>query len=70
MVGVSGQLKAIYSFQQDYLEVPCVHEVLIISPDKPRGSKRHLTNTGVNIRSIHLVPSMGPIVSVMTSHAQ
>ena len=26
--------------------------LVIISPDKPRGPKRHLTNTGMNIRSI------------------
>ena len=35
--------------------------------------KRRLTNTGVNIRPIrtsHLVPSMSPIVSVVTSHGR
>ena len=37
MVGEDGQQKAGYSFQQDCLEVPCVQEVLVISPDKPGG---------------------------------
>ena len=36
--------------QRDCLEVPCVQEMLVISPDKPGGTKRRLTNTGVNIR--------------------
>ena len=38
--------------QQDCLEVPCVQEVLVISPDKPGWLKRCVTNTGVNIRAI------------------
>ena len=39
-----------------------------IGPDEPRGSKTRLTNTVVNIRSTSdIVPSMGSIVSVMTS---
>ena len=37
---------------------------IVIGPDKPRGPKRRLTNTGVN--TFHLVPSMGLIVSVVT----
>ena len=41
-----------------------------LGSDKPRGPKRRLTNTGVNIRPIpsiyRVVPSMGPIVSVVT----
>ena len=41
-----------YSFQQDCLEVLRVQQVLVIGPDKPRESKRHLTNTGINIRPI------------------
>ena len=40
-------------------------EMLVIGPDKRRGPKRCLTNTGVTIRP---VPPIGPIVSVMTSH--
>ena len=32
--------------QQNCLEVPCVQEVLVISPDKPGWPKRHVTNTG------------------------
>ena len=33
---------------------------------------RHLTNTGgkYQTHTSHLVPSMGPIVSVVTSHGQ
>ena len=50
--GVGGQPEAGYSFQQDCLEVPCVQEVLTISPDKPGGPKRCLTNIGVNIKPI------------------
>ena len=42
---------------------------LVIGPDKPRGSKRRLTNTRVNIRpTSYPVPSMGPIVLVLTLH--
>ena len=41
-----------HSCQQDRLEVPCVREVLVISPDKPGWPKRRVTNTGVNIRPI------------------
>ena len=57
--GVGGQVgggkpEAGYSFQQDCLEVPHVQEVLVISPDKPGGPKRRVTNTGVNIRPIYL----------------
>ena len=40
------QPEAGYSFQQDCLEVPFVQEMLVISPDKPGGPKRHVTNTG------------------------
>ena len=29
-----------------------VEKVLVISPDKPRGPKGHLTNTGIDIRPI------------------
>ena len=41
--------------------------LLVISPDKPRGPKRHVTNAGVNIRPIppiYVVSSicMGSIV--------
>ena len=36
----------------DCLEHLRVQEVLVIGPDKPRGPKRCLTNTGVNIRPI------------------
>ena len=53
--GAGGQPEAGYSFQQDCLEVPCVQEVLVISPDKPGGPKRRLTNTGVNVRPIPLI---------------
>ena len=73
VVGVGGQPEVGYSFQQDCLEVLCVQEVLVISPGKPGGPKRHLTNTGVNIRPIatsHLVPSMGPTVPVLTLHGR
>ena len=39
----------------------------------PRGLKRCLTTTGVNfgpMHAFHVVPFMGPIVSVMTLHGQ
>ena len=42
--GGSGQPEVGYSFQQDYLEVLWVQEVLVISLDKFGGLKRHLTN--------------------------
>ena len=63
VVGTGGQPEMGYSFQQDCLEVPCVQEVLIISPDKPGRPKRHLTNTGVNIRPISLIwfPPWAPL---------
>ena len=67
------QHKHLFVLSPGLLEVPCVQEVLVIGPDKPGGTKRHFTNTGVNIRPMHashLVPSMGPIVSLMTSHGQ
>ena len=43
--GAGGQPEVGYSFQQDCFKVLCVQEVLVISPDKPGGPKRHLTNT-------------------------
>ena len=46
VVVTGGQLEAGYSFKQDCLEVPCVQEVLVISPDKPGGPTRRVTNTG------------------------
>ena len=53
-----------------YLPIGCleqlrVQEVLVIGLDNTGGLKRHLTSTGVNIRSI---PPMGPIVSIVTLH--
>ena len=45
---------------------------LVTAPDKPRGPKKHLTNTGANIRPIptdSLVPSMAPTV-IVTLHGQ
>ena len=37
-----------------------------IGPNMPRGLKRCLTTTGVNFRPMtHVVPFMGPIVSVV-----
>ena len=39
--------------------------------DKPGGPKRCLTNTGeYQTHTSHLVPFMGPIVSVVTSHGR
>ena len=32
--------------------------MLIIGPDKPTGSKSHLTNTGINIKTIYLPSSV------------
>ena len=32
-----------------------VQKVLVIGPDMPRGPKRCLTNTGVNVRPIPLI---------------
>ena len=52
MVGAGGEPETCYNFQQDFLEVLCVQEVLVISPDKPGGSTRRVTNTGVNIKPI------------------
>ena len=46
VVGTGGQPEVGYSFQQDILEVPCVKEVLVISPDKPGGPKRRVTTQG------------------------
>ena len=50
------------------------YEILVIDLEKPGEHKRCLANTGVNkirpIHTSHLVPSMGPIVSVVTSHGQ
>ena len=31
VMGAGGQPEVVYSFQQSCLEVPCVHEVLVIS---------------------------------------
>ena len=48
-----------------------IRSAIVMDPDKPRGPKRHLTNTGVNIRPMHtshLVHSTGPLVSVVTLH--
>ena len=50
--GANGKPEASYTFQQDCLEHLCVQEVLIIGPGKPRGTKRCLINTVVNIRPI------------------
>ena len=55
VVGEGGQLEVGYSFQQHCLEVPHVQEVRVISPDKPGGPRRRVTNTGVNIRPIPLI---------------
>ena len=52
MVGVDRLPEVGYSFQQDCLVVLYVSEVLVISPDKPEGPKRHVTSTVVNIRPI------------------
>ena len=65
MKGAGGKLEAGYTFQLDCLEQLRVQEVLVIGPDNTGGLKRHLTSTGVNIRSI---PPMGPIVSIVTLH--
>ena len=63
VVEVGGQPEAGYSFQQDCLEVSYVPEVLLISPDKPGGPKRCVTNIGVNIRPMSPVwcPPWAPL---------
>ena len=68
---VGGQLEAGYSFQQDCLKVLWVQDVLVIGSDKPRGPKRYPLNRGKSqTHTSYLVPSVGPIVSVVTSHGR
>ena len=50
VVGVGGQPKVGYSFQQDCLEVPRVQAVLVISLDEPGWPTRRVTIIGMNIR--------------------
>ena len=52
------------------LEHPLIQEVLVVSPDKPRGPTKCLTNRRVNIRPIAPIkcPPWVPIISVMISH--
>ena len=49
VIGVGGKPEVGYGTVLEHLRV---QEVLVIGPDKPRGPKRCLTNTGVNIRPI------------------
>ena len=74
---MDGKPEAGYSLQQDCLEVPCVQQVLVISPDKPGWPKRHVTITHVatgvakyQIHTSNMVPSMGLIVPDVTSHGR
>ena len=60
-----------YSFQQDCLEVLCVQEVLVISPDSLNGQETrmcHQHRGEYQTHTSHMVPSMGPIVPDLTSH--